>query len=762
MLFHIEPNTFESYPQLKIGILTVSGIDNGGTHPSIHALVERECQHAEKKYVGRDIATIPKVLDWNEAGKLAKYRPSSHPSAIVDLMQHVIRGGGISSVNPIVDLCHFVSIKYLLPTCAHDLDPIRGAISFTTANRSHSPMEENSQKTGEIICRDDIKILPIIWGQYMGKQGSVTAESQNVILMIAGLTHTSTEEIVEALRELCALIQQHCGGVEKCYYLDRNQPKVRMPFEIITSTLNKPLTRQPDYHCHEPFQIRSRKLKEIREIGVDPYPHKYTPMHRVHAILKQFEGSAVGNSGDAEEGTTPKICVAGRMILFRAMGKNAFAHIQDEMTLIQVMFNRDHTKVAGLPPIENSIKFIEKYLDLGDIVGIRGSLFRTRRGELTLYAKEVTLLCKTLLPLPDKHGGLESKEICYRKRYLDLIAHPMSLERLKTRSVLISKMRSYYENAGFIEVETPVLQNIYGGAEARPFVTKFNARDKEVFLRISPEISLKKLIVGGLPRIFEIGKVYRNEGIDRTHNPEFTILEAYAAYWDYHDLMTFNENLFAHLAKELYGTTAIGKRQDRAGNWHEIDLKPPWIRMTMKEAIKSYGDIHVDALSSEEMCQKLKGRIDIDIEALRCISRGKLIALLFEEFAEHHLIHPHYIIDHPIETIPLCKPHRNPSKVCKERLVERLEAFILGWELCNGYTELNDPELQRTLLEEQNIRRERGDSEAHPIDEEFIEAICQGMPPTGGIGIGVDRLIMLLTQASSIRDVIYFPIMREG
>jgi len=728
----------------------MNGTDNGGNHPNIRTFIESECQHAKKKYYG---GIIPKILDWNEASESDKCHSSSQPSAIEALMQHVMRGKEISTVNPIVDLCHFISIRYLLPICAHNLDLIRGALSFVSVTKE-------SQNSVEIICRDDLKIVPTIWGQYESGQSSITKESQNVILMIAGLAHASSEEIVKALRELCSLIKRHCGGVGECYYLDRNQPRVCKPFETIPLTLSQNFAQRPDYHCHEPFQIRSRKLKEIREMGIDPYPHNYMPTHRVHAIRKQFEKSEIGDSKDAEEGITPKICVAGRMILFRAMGKNAFAHIQDEGALIQVMFNRNHTKITELPSKENSIKFIEKHLDLGDIIGVHGSLFRTRKGELTLYAKEVTLLCKTLLPLPDKHGGLENKEICYRKRYLDLITHPKSLERFKTRSLLISKIRSYYERAGFMEVETPALQNIYGGAEARPFVTQFHARDKEVFLRISPEISLKKLIVGGLTKIFEIGKVYRNEGIDRTHNPEFTILESYAAYWDYHDLMTFNENLFAHLAKELYGTTAIGKRQDREGNWHEIDLKPPWIRMTMKDAIKTYGYIQVDALSNEEMCKKLEGRVDVDLETLRGTSRGKLISLLFEEFAEHQLIHPHYITDHPIETTPLCKPKRNPPKARKERLVERLEAFILGWEFCNGYTELNDPELQRALLEEQNVKRERGDSEAHPIDEEFIEAICQGMPPTGGLGIGIDRLIMLLTQASSIRDVIYFPIMR--
>ena len=281
-----------------------------------------------------------------------------------------------------------------------------------------------------------------------------------------------------------------------------------------------------------------------------------------------------------------------------------------------------------------------------------------------------------------------------------------------------------------------------------------------MFLRISPEISLKKLIVGGLNKIFEIGKVYRNEGIDRTHNPEFTILESYAAYWDYHDVMTFNEELFSYLAQELYGTTKIGKRQDKQGIWHDIDLKTPWIRMTMKEAIKTYGSFDPDTLSEEDMRQKLQETHTHSPLALE-ETRGMLIALLFETYAEPHLIQPHHIIDHPIETTPLCKLHRNPQ-YRKEGIVERFESFILGYELCNAYTELNDPHLQRHLLEKQHNNKQNKENldNTNPIDEEFIEAICQGMPPTGGLGIGIDRLVMLLTDAPSIRDVIYFPIMR--
>lgn len=518
----------------------------------------------------------------------------------------------------------------------------------------------------------------------------------------------------------------------------------------------------PEYHTHEEFQNRSAKLEQIRQLGIDPYPAKYVPTKSVRLLTDKYQDQPLGHSEEAEKGETERVAVSGRLVLFRAMGKNAFGHIQDESGRIQIMFNRDATAVAGLEPKEGSeltpIKFIEKKLDLGDIIGVEGNLFRTQKGELTIYAKEVTLLCKTLLPLPDKHSGLADKGVRYRKRWLDLITHSDVAETFRTRSRVLLFVRHYFEQNGFMEVETPILQNIYGGAEARPFSTKLNALDQDMFLRISLEISLKKLIVGGMDRIFEIGKVFRNEGIDRTHNPEFTMLEAYAAHWDYNDMMVLTENLLEGLALEIHGTTKISLK-DKEGNDQVVDFKAPWKRLSMKEAIKVYGGLDVDALSDEKMKQALLEKGDVDRKKLATAPRGILIALLFEQFAESHLIQPHHIIDHPIETTPLCKLHRDPT-LRKEGLVERFESFVLGNELCNSYTELNDPELQRKLLLEQAEKKLAGEEEAHPLDEEFIEAICQGMPPTGGLGIGIDRLVMLLTAAPSIRDVLYFPIMR--
>jgi len=517
----------------------------------------------------------------------------------------------------------------------------------------------------------------------------------------------------------------------------------------------------PEYHNNEEYLNRSRKLSEIRQLGIDPYPHKYPTTERAAPLALEAEGKEVGHHDDAATGNTRRVFVQGRLVLFRAMGKNAFAHIQDETGRIQIMCNRDLTEVEGLQPTEeiSHIKFIEKKLDLGDIIGVEGHLFKTQRGELTVFAKKLTLLCKSLLPLPDKHSGLADKGVRYRKRWLDLITHPESLARFRLRSRILLGIRQYMEEGGFEEVETPVLQNIYGGASARPFSTHLQALHQDMFLRIALEISLKKLIVGGMQKIYEIGKNFRNEGIDKTHNPEFTMLEAYAAGWDYNDMMEFTENLFETLALELFSDTKIRYAPDGEATAVVVDLKAPWKRLSMKEAIRIHSGFDVDKMNESEMRARLLKETHIDPKGVHGAPKGALIALFFEEFAEKHLIQPHHIFDHPIETTPLCKLHRDPL-LRKEGFVERFESFILGREMCNSYTELNDPELQRKLLEEQASKREKGDLEANPLDEEFIEAICQGMPPTAGVGIGIDRLTMLFTGAESIRDVLFFPLMR--
>lgn len=528
------------------------------------------------------------------------------------------------------------------------------------------------------------------------------------------------------------------------------------------------MSTKSEFEKLEEYSNRLRKLQEINDLKINPYPHQFNPTHSTIQLDKEYKGVTIGLSEDAAAGETPEVCVAGRTVLFRAMGKNAFGHIQDHTGRIQVMFNRDLTEIADYttqdPPTPESpktIKVIEKKFDLGDIIGIEGNLFFTQKGELTIYAKKVTLLCKTLLPLAEKHSGLADKEIRYRKRWLDLISNEEVRDTFRKRSKIISMIRNHFENEDFIEVETPVLQSIYGGAEARPFITKLNALDQEMFMRISLEIPLKKLIVGGMHKVFEIGKVFRNEGIDRTHNPEFTLLEAYAAYWDYNDMMRTMENLVEKLALKLHGTTVLHAVNPETEEKWEIDVKAPWKRLTMKESIKQYADIDIDTLSDKELYKLVIDCGHLETKKVKTFPRGLMIAALFEHKVEPQLIQPHHITDFPIETTPLCKPHRDKEER-EKGIVERFESFIMGGEFCNAYTELNDPVIQRRLLEDQAERKASGDADASPFDHEFLEAIYQGMPPTGGIGIGIDRLVMLLTSSTSIRDVLFFPWMKPN
>lgn len=518
---------------------------------------------------------------------------------------------------------------------------------------------------------------------------------------------------------------------------------------------------QPEYFTFDEYKTRCEKLSEIRALKINPYPHHYNPTHDIPDLLIQYKEGDVGTFEAASAQETDFVCVAGRIVLHRAMGKNIFVQIQEKSERIQLLFNRDLTQVEGLA--ENSDvsphKFLEKKLDLGDIIGVEGHLFRTNKGELTIFATKVTLLCKSLLPLPDKHAGLADKETRYRKRWLDLIANPEVMKTFQMRSQILRLIRRYFEKEEFLEVETPSLEKIYGGAQAKPFTTELNALHMQMFMRIALEISLKKLVVGGFNRVFEIGKLFRNEGMDATHNPEFTSIECYAAYWDYKDIMRLTEHLYEHIAKELFGTTKIGIRKDRKGKEHEIDLKTPWIRISMVDSIKKYGNVDIHKMKDEEIRSHLLEHAKLDPAKIKAASRGILTTMLFEEFVEEHLIQPHFIIDHPIESTPLCKPHRNPE-LAKQGFVERFEGFLLGMEICNAYTELNDPLLQRELLERQERLLESGDEEANPLDEDFLEAICQGMPPCGGLGIGIDRLVMLFTGEHSIRDVLFFPVMK--
>ncbi len=486
---------------------------------------------------------------------------------------------------------------------------------------------------------------------------------------------------------------------------------------------------------------RIDKLTKMEEAGVQPFGYEFDQTHLSKDIIGQFQGQSADLSN---------VSVAGRLMSLRKMGKASFAHLMDRAGRIQIYIKQDE--------VGSETYTIFKLLDIGDIIGVEGTVFETRTGEITILVKTLSILSKSLRPIPivkekieenEKivYDAFKDKEMRYRQRYVDLIVSPEVKQVFIQRSKIISFMRKYLEDKGYVEVETPALQPLYGGAFARPFVTHHNALDMEFYLRIADELYLKRLIVGGFHGVFEIAKDFRNEGMDRDHNPEFTMLELYVAYHDYEFMMDLVEDMISKTSMELLGSMKM-QYQDET-----IDLTPPWVRLSYFEAIQKYAGIDL-YLKSEAECRS--AAINLGIELEDTTGRGGILDEIFSQFVEPKLVQPTYIKDYPLELSPLAKKHRS-----KEALTERFEGFISGKEICNAFSELNDPLDQRKRFEDQAELRAEGNEEAMVIDEDYIRAMEYGLPPTAGLGIGVDRLVMLLTNAPSIRDVILFPQMRQ-
>lgn len=480
------------------------------------------------------------------------------------------------------------------------------------------------------------------------------------------------------------------------------------------------------------IQERKAKRETLIEAGINPYPYSYKKTHDAQTIKETYR------TLKPEEHTNDDVRVAGRIVAMRIMGKASFCTVQDHTGRQQLYVTRDDIG-------EDSYKRFKKY-DIGDIIGAAGIIFATKTGEITVHAKEIELLTKSLRPLPEKYHGLQDTEIRYRQRYVDLIVNPEVRDTFIKRSKIIQSIKRTLEKHHFLEVETPTLQPVYGGANARPFITHHNTLDMPLYLRISNELYLKRLLVGGYERVYEFVKDFRNEGIDRTHNPEFTQVEWYQAYGDYNDGMALVEECVSTAARDVFGTTKITFQEQ------EIDFKPPWKRQTMAEAIKEHAGIDVLSMSREDLLDHCEQN-NIEYDAS---SWGMLMVAIFEETCEDKLVQPTFIMDYPKESTPLAKPHRSGD----ERLVEQFELFANGWELGNAYSELNDPIVQKKFLQDQVERGRAGEDETHPMDDDFVTALEYGMPPTSGVGIGIDRLVMLMTDNPSIRDVIFFPTMK--
>jgi lysyl-tRNA synthetase, class II len=485
----------------------------------------------------------------------------------------------------------------------------------------------------------------------------------------------------------------------------------------------------------ELYNERLAKLRRLRERGIDPYPTHFERTHTSTAAVKAFEAS------EAAGGASPVVTVGGRVTALRKMGKAAFLDLQDGEGRIQVFARADNLSATDFETLKDDV-------DLGDILGASGPLIRTRTGEISVQAATLTMLAKSLQTPPEKFHGLTDTEQRYRQRYRDLIANEETRELFRLRSKVVSAMRRFLDGRGFIEVETPILTDQSGGAAARPFMTHHNTLDRDLYLRIATELYLKRLVVGGFDKVYEIGRIFRNEGLSWKHSPEYTMLESYEAYADYNDVMSMVEEMVAAIAREALGGTKVKFGEE------EIELAPPWKRLPLREALIEYADLDIDEYRGID---SLKARmVEMGMEPEAGAGWGKLIDQVQSEFVEPKLIQPTFLLDYPVELSPLAK-----QKPGDPRYVERFEAFAVGFEVANAYSELNDPVEQRQRFLEQTRLREAGDEETESIDDDYITALEHGMPPTGGLGVGIDRLVMLLSGRHNIREVILFPTLRE-
>lgn len=757
MRLKVAPQIFKDYSGLRVGVIVAHNINNTQHREKVHGALEHEQKQIKDLLTLETLDKHPHITAWREAYKKFGAKPKKYLSSVENIATRVLKGSELQFINPLIDVYRMTLLKYLLPISGEDLDAIKGDVELVIAEKDEKPVvllgeqEARAPEPGEIIYKDENGAKSRRWNWKEADRTKLTEKTRNALLIIEALPEVDGIVFKDAVHELGYLIESYCGGTTSVAFLDESHPEVVLKRDGQYVPLNE---KQPlsgaEYTIYglvqlaaeeeekkkivREHEVRVHKVEELRAQGINPWPSL-----KAHETIKNTCKQVVDEYKDDD--IERQYEVGGRIMSKREHGRALFADIQDRTGSVQI-----YLKVDDIG--QECFDTFARLFDIGDYIYCQGSSFKTKAGEVTLLVKDFRLVSKCLYPLPEKFHGIADVEMKYRQRYLDLMTSEESREKFKNRAKVITQIRKFLDDRHFIEVETPVFHPIPGGAAARPFVTYHNALDSEFYLRIAPELYLKRLVIGGFERVYEISRNFRNEGISTRHNPEFTMVEFYVAHHDYHYAMDLVEQLFKSIAEKIYASLHIPFGQQ------VIDFSQSFARFSVKDVILHYTHLKAEDLSPEKIDETMAS-CHIKLDNKEALIGQKLFAI-FEELVESQLIQPTFIIDYPIETSPLSK--RDPAN---PELAARFELFMAGMELANGFNELNDPFDQAERFKEQAKALAAGDQEAMYYDADFIHALEYGLPPTVGVGVGIDRLVMLMTNTTSIKDVILFPTLKK-
>lgn len=748
MLFKIDPRIFAEFPGTVVGVVVAHNVDNTKRMKEVDALIKAK-EDKIKEVLNLDALEKHSHLEpWRAAYKKFGAKPKEHLSSIENLLRRVLEGQELRHISTLVDLYNAISLKYLLPIGGEDLDHIHGTFMLRCASENEKPVlllgekDPKAPRPQEVIYADDRGAICRRWNWKEADRTKITPATKNAVFVIEALPPVPREFVEVAAHELAALIEVYCGGTATVDILDGTHQQIQLKtdegYQKLQSYKTLPAldvfadVQNQQQHEHEHLsdevKMRMSKVEALHAQGISAWP-SYEPVTATCAqVVQEFQP-------DLQK----EYVIAGRLMSLRGHGKAMFAHIEDRSGKVQVYIKEE---AVG----QQQFEFFKKMIDIGDYVWFSGTAFKTKLGEITLHVASFKLLSKCLHPLPEKFHGLTDIETKYRQRYLDLMTSEDTRDRFRKRSYILRAIRDYLDNNDFLEVETPMLHPIPGGAAARPFVTYHNTLQTNFYLRIAPELYLKRLVVGGFERVYEINRNFRNEGVSTRHNPEFTMLEFYMAHEDYNFAMNFVEELLRTLARNVVGSLKIPYGDV------VIDFEKPFARLSPQEALLQNSHLTEEDIAPEVIDVTLK-KYNIDLSDA---SHNRKVFELFEKVASDHLVQPTFIIDFPIEVSPLAKRDaRDASKAA------RFELYVGCMEISNGFNELNDPFDQAQRFKEQARAHASGDVEAMRYDADFVTALEYGLPPTVGVGIGIDRVVMLMTNTPSIKEVILFPALKR-